>query len=124
MSLNLKNMDTTVEEIIDSAVNIAKEAVADRNVKIALDIGPIGQLLEPMGTLSFDRAYEIFKRQILQGVKSGADIILIETMTDLYEAKAAVLAAKENSNLPVFCTMSFEERTKGRLQGVLLRVWL
>lgn len=110
--LKLKKYGYTVEEIIDSAVNIAKEAVADRNVKIALDIGPIGQLLEPMGTLSFDRAYEIFKRQILQGVKSGADIILIETMTDLYEAKAAVLAAKENSNLPVFCTMSFEENER------------
>ncbi len=61
-----------------------------------------------MGTLTFDEAYSIFKRQIIQGVKSGVDLILIETMTDLYEAKAAVLAAKENSDLPVFCTMSFE----------------
>ena len=62
-----------------------------------------------MGTLSFDEAYEIFKRQVVQGEKSGADIILIETMTDLYEAKAALLASKENTSLPVFCTMSFEE---------------
>lgn len=66
-------------------------------------------MLEPMGTLSFDRAYEIFKRQMVQGEKSGADIIVIETMMDLYEIKAALLAAKENTNLPVFCTMTFDE---------------
>ena len=62
-----------------------------------------------MGTLSFDRAYEIFKRQAIQGEKSGADLIIIETMMDLYEAKVAVLAAKENTNLPVICTMTFDE---------------
>ena len=110
--IKLRGFDYTVEEVIDSAISIAKEAIGKNNVKVALDIGPIGQLLEPIGTLSFDRAYEIFKRQILQGVKSGVDVILIETMTDLYEAKAAVLAAKENSNLPVFCTMSFEENQR------------
>ncbi|MDO4535034.1 MAG: homocysteine S-methyltransferase family protein [Clostridium perfringens] len=110
--LKLKGYDYTVEEVIDSAISIAKKAVRDKGVKVALDIGPIGQLLEPIGTLSFDRAYEIFKRQVVQGVKSGADIILIETMTDLYEAKAAVLAAKENSTLPVFCTMSFEKNQR------------
>ncbi len=66
-------------------------------------------MLEPMGTLSFDKAYEIFKRQVLQGVKSGVDVIVIETMMDLYEAKVAVLAAKENSDLPIFCTMTFDE---------------
>lgn len=110
--LKLKDYNYTVEEVIDSAINIAKKAIGDKSVRVALDIGPIGQLLEPVGTLSFDRAYEIFKRQVLQGVKSGADIILIETMTDLYEAKAAVLAAKENSTLPVFCTMSFEKNQR------------
>ncbi len=66
-------------------------------------------MLEPTGKLSFDRAYEIFKRQVIQGVKSGVDLIIIETMMDLYEAKAAVLAAKENSELPIFCTMTFDE---------------
>ncbi|MFY9612365.1 MAG: homocysteine S-methyltransferase family protein, partial [Tissierellaceae bacterium] len=71
--------------------------------------GPIGELLEPMGTLGFEEAYDIFKRQILQGVEAGVDLIVIETMTDLYEIKAAVLAAKENTDLPVFATMSFEE---------------
>lgn len=107
--VKLKNSNFSVEEIIHSAVENAKIANQDEKVYIALDIGPIGELLEPMGTLTFDEAYNIFKRQIIQGVKSGVDLILIETMTDLYEAKAAVLAAKENSDLPVFCTMSFQQ---------------
>ncbi len=105
----LKDSNFTVEQIIDAAAQNARKAIKYRDVYIALDIGPIGELLEPMGTLSFEDAYNIFKRQVIQGVKSGVDLILIETMTDLYETKAAVLAAKENSNLPVFCTMSFEE---------------
>ncbi|WP_315082107.1 homocysteine S-methyltransferase family protein [uncultured Clostridium sp.] len=107
--LKLNKTDYTVEEIIDAAISIAKDARKNNNVYVALNIGPIGELLEPMGTLSFERAYEIFKRQMIQGEKSGADLILIETMTDLYEAKAALLAAKENTKLPVFCTMSFDE---------------
>ncbi|MBU5591568.1 homocysteine S-methyltransferase family protein [Clostridium sp. MSJ-4] len=107
--LKLKDTGFKVEAVISTAVSNAKEAIKNEEVFIALDIGPIGRLLEPMGDLSFERAYEIFKRQIIQGVRSGVDLILIETMTDLYEAKAAVLAAKENSNLPVFCTMSFQE---------------
>lgn len=107
--LKLKDTGYTVEEIIETAISIAKTSRDDKDVYIAYDLGPIGQLLEPMGTLSFQDAYNIFKRQVIQAKKSGADLILIETMTDLYEAKAAVLAAKENSDLPVFCTMSFEE---------------
>lgn len=102
-----------VEQIVDSAVKAAKKAaslVDNGNEKyVALDIGPIGEMLEPMGTLSFDRAYEIFKRQVVQGQKSGADLIIIETMMDLYEIKAALLAAKENTDLPVFTTMTFDE---------------
>ncbi|MGN0144845.1 MAG: homocysteine S-methyltransferase family protein, partial [Clostridium sp.] len=106
----LKLCDLQVEEAVDAAVSIAKKARGNnKNVYIALDIGPIGELLEPMGTLSFDEAYDIFKRQVVQGTKCGADFILFETMTDLYELKAAVLAAKENSNLPILCTMTFEE---------------
>lgn len=105
--LKLKNTKYTVEEIITAAVNLAKKASG--NKLVALDVGPIGQLLYPMGMLSFNEAYEIFARQIRAGVKSGADLILIETLSDLYEAKAAVLAAKENSNLPVFCTMTFQD---------------
>jgi 5-methyltetrahydrofolate--homocysteine methyltransferase len=106
--IKLKDSNFSVEEIIHAAVENAKTATENKEVYIALDIGPIGELLEPMGTLTFDEAYNIFKKQVVQGVKSGVDLILIETMTDLYEAKAAVLAAKENSDLPVFCTMSFE----------------
>lgn len=105
----LQATNYSVEEIIDAAVKAAKEAIGNKEVFAALDIGPIGELVEPMGHLTFDEAYEIFKRQVLQGEKSGADLILIETMTDLYEMKAALLAAKENSRLPVLATMSFEK---------------
>lgn len=105
----LQSADYSVEEIIDAAVKSAKEAIGSKEVFAALDIGPIGELVEPMGKLTFDEAYEIFKRQVVQGEKSGADLILIETMTDLYEMKAALLAAKENTNLPVLATMSFEK---------------
>lgn len=111
--LKLDKLGYRVEEIVDNAICRAKEAIAKVSSSkpryVALDIGPIGEMLEPMGTLSFDRTYEIVKRQVIQGEKSGADIIIIETMMDLYEAKAAVLAAKENSNLPIFCTMTFDE---------------
>ena len=110
--LKLKLCNLEVEEVIDAAVKIAKKAKGNSNTYIALDIAPIGELLEPMGTLSFDRAYEIYKRQVVQGVKSGVDIILLETMTDLYELKAAVLAVKENSELPLFATMTFEENSR------------
>jgi 5-methyltetrahydrofolate--homocysteine methyltransferase len=102
----LKNTPYTVDQIVRSAVSIAKKVAGDRLV--ALDIGPIGQLMKPLGTLSFNDAYETFAEQIKIGVIEGADIILIETMTDLYEAKAAILAAKENSTLPVICTMSYQ----------------
>lgn len=106
--LKLKGTGYSVEEVIYKAVSLAKCACKHSNTYIALDVGPIGELLEPMGTLSFDEAYNIFKKQIVAGNKAGVDLILIETMTDLYEAKAAILAAKENSDLPIFCTMSFE----------------
>ncbi|MCT4620447.1 MAG: homocysteine S-methyltransferase family protein [Marinisporobacter sp.] len=106
-SYKLKNSPYSVGDIISSAVTIAKKAAGSKLV--ALDIGPIGQLLAPMGTLSFDEAYDLFKEQIIIGEKSGADIILFETLSDLYEAKAAILAAKENSSLPIFCTMTFQQ---------------
>ena len=123
-SLKLKNF--TVEEIIKAAVENAKEAAKGSNTLIALDIGPLGELLEPMGTLSFQKAYEYFKEQVLCGVKFGVDIIIIETMVDLYEAKAAVLAVKENSKLPIICTMSFEEngRTFTGVRGAAMTLTL
>lgn len=105
--LKLKNSGYFVEDSVSKGIEIAKRAAKGKMV--ALDIGPIGQLMEPMGTLSFDRAYEMFARQVKAGTGAGADLILIETMTDLYEAKAAVLAAKENSSFPVICTLSFQQ---------------
>ena len=96
----------SVEEIIGAGVKTAKKACEGTGALTALDIGPIGMLLEPAGSLRFEEAYEYFKQQILAG--SDADIIFFETMTDLYELKAAVLAAKENSDKPVFASMTFE----------------
>ncbi|MBU3188097.1 homocysteine S-methyltransferase family protein [Clostridium bowmanii] len=102
----LKNSQYTVSEIVVSAVKIARKVAGNRLV--ALDIGPIGQLMEPLGMLTFEDAYDTFSEQIKIGAREGADIILIETMTDIYEAKAAILAAKENSSLPIICTMSYQ----------------
>ncbi|WP_124099035.1 homocysteine S-methyltransferase family protein [Ruminococcus sp. Marseille-P6503] len=100
----------SVKEATETAIENAKAARGDSEVLIALDIGPIGQLLEPAGTLSFEEAYDIFKEMVIAG--SDCDIIVFETMTDLYELKAAVLAAKENSSKPVVCTMTFEENMR------------
>lgn len=102
----LKESGYSVDEIIKSGVENAKKAVQSTDCLVALDIGPIGQLLEPAGSLSFDSTYDYFKEQIVAG--QGADVIVFETMTDLYELKAAVLAAKENSDKPIIATMTFE----------------
>ena len=77
---------------------------------MALDIGPLGELLVPAGTLSFEDAYAEFAQVIRAGTAAGADLVFLETMTDLYELKAAILAAKENCTLPIFTSMSFESR--------------
>jgi len=97
----------SVEELVESNVKAALKA-AEGRAKVALDIGPIGELMEPLGTLSFDDAYEIFAQMIKSGEKAGAELIIFETMTDLNEVRAGVLAAKEISKLPVWVTMSFE----------------
>ena len=99
----------TPQQVIEAGVKLAKKAAADNGGYVALDIGPLGQLLEPMGTMTFEQAYEDFAMQVKAGAAAGADLVFIETMTDLYEVKAAVLAVKENCDLPVFTTMSFEE---------------
>ncbi len=99
-----------VQELIGKAIENAREACKDTDTLVALDMGPIGQLLEPTGSLSFEQAYDIFKEEVLAAKQ--ADVIVIETMTDLMETKAAVLAAKENSNLPVITTMTFEENMR------------
>ena len=104
----LARTNRTSADVIAAAVGLAKEAVRGTSALVALDIGPIGELLEPLGTLTFEAAYDIFAEMTEAGAAAGADLVVIETMTDLYEAKAALLAAKENTALPVFVTMSFE----------------
>ncbi len=101
----LKLSEAQVEQVIQKGIEIAKHSGADL---VALDIGPTGALLEPIGSLSFEKAYDIFAQQIKIGKKSGADLVIIETMSDLLEIKAAVLAAKENSDLPIIATMTFD----------------
>ncbi|WP_255467465.1 homocysteine S-methyltransferase family protein [Raoultibacter phocaeensis] len=95
-----------VEEVFAAAIRCAKEAGGRY---IAANIGPIGALLEPLGTLSFDEAYDLFAEQVVAARDAGADLLAIETFTDLLEAKAAVLAAKENCDLPIFISMTFGE---------------
>lgn len=130
----LKGCNVSVDEAVKAAVSASLEAVSEfesknpgdmpdfnifpglskrltdlgRRHAIALDIGPIGELLEPLGTVTFEEAYSAYAEEIDAGVKYGADLIVIETFTDLSDARAAVLAAKEHSDLPVLVTMTFE----------------
>jgi len=104
-ALKLADSGQTPESVIQAAVENAKASGARW---VALGLGPLGQLLEPVGTLSFEAAYELYVQQIKAGREAGADLVIIETLSDLYEAKAAVLAAKEQSDLPAFCSMTFE----------------
>lgn len=105
----LEGTGYTVEEIVFAAVGCARRAATPYGGMVALDIGPLGELLEPLGTMPFECAVNLFAEQIKAGVKAGVDLIAIETMMDVYEAKAALLAAKEYSDLPVMVTMTFEE---------------
>ena len=105
----LENSGHTVEEVVKAGIANAKKAV-NGNSLVALDIGPIGQLLEPSGTLKFEEAYDIYKELVIAGQE--ADLIVLETMTDLYEVKSALLAVKENSDKPVIVTMTFEENMR------------
>ena len=103
-----------LEEIVNAAVINAREGIrlSGRQAYVALDVGPTGKLLKPMGTLDFEEAVDVFADVVKAGVKAGVDLILIETMNDSYELKAAMLAAKENSDLPVFATVVFDEKHK------------
>lgn len=100
----------TLKQVVNAAVDNAKSA--GRDIIVALDVGPTGKLLAPMGDLSFEDAYEAFREVMIYGEQAGVNLIHIETMSDTYETKAAVLAAKENTNLPVFVTLIFDERGK------------
>lgn len=103
--------EKTLQEIVSSAVRLAKEAAAEAPDTcpryVALDIGPTGKLLKPYGDLDFEEAVTVFSKTIRLGTDAGADLIFIETMNDSYETKAALLAAKETSHLPVFVSNAF-----------------
>ena len=118
-----KNMEYSVDELVTAGIGIVKEAIAEvkeelatqgkvQEMYTALDIGSLGKLLKPLGEIAFEEAYDVFKEIIVAGDKAGADVILIETVSDSYEIKAAVLAAKENSDLPIVVTMIFDENGK------------
>ena len=111
--LKLRGSTQTAAELVTAGVRLAREAIDEAGHGFAaLDIGPTGKLLKPMGDLDFETAYEAYKEMVLAGAAAGADCYLIETMSDTMEIKAAVLAAKENSDLPVFVTMVFDERAR------------
>ena len=103
--------DAPLKDVIAAAIATAK-AAAPAGKFVALDVGPTGRLLKPAGDFEFDAAYDSFAEQIRLGTEAGADLITIETVNDTYELKAALLAAKENSNLPVIATVSLSEDGK------------
>lgn len=121
----LKLSAGSVEMIIESAIENARGAITEYGAGtpkfIAFDMGPTGRLMEPMGDLSFDAAYEAFRGIAIAAERAGADLAIIETMSDTLEAKAAVLAVKENTSLPVFLTMTLDE-TQKTLTGADVRV--
>ena len=115
--LKAEELCQDVCELAQKGIEIAKACAKKYSTQqkprfVAFDMGPTGKLLEPLGDLSFDECYESFKTVAITAEKSGADLVIIETMSDTLEAKAAVLAVKENTNLPIFCTMTFDENGK------------
>ena len=111
--LKFAGTDIKTADVVTQAVKIAKKACANKPGSfVALDLGPTGKLLAPYGDLPFEEAVSIYAEIVTAGVAAGADLILIETMSDTYEMKAALLAAKENSDLPVVCTMTLDEDGK------------
>lgn len=117
--LKLSGSGYTSDEVISAGIGLVKEAItrvcgegSQRKAYAAMDISSTGKLLKPLGTMEFDEAYNIFKSMAISGERAGADLVIIETMSDTYELKAAVLAVKENTNLPLFVTVTFDERGK------------
>lgn len=110
----MKNCGYTCEELTAKGIQLAKQAIAEagKEAFVALDIGSLGKLLEPLGELPFEDACNAFAPVCTAGAKAGADLCLIETMNDTYEIKAAVLAAKEHTSLPIIVTMVFDENGK------------
>ncbi len=99
----------SVEEVISVAIGCAKDAARGTHTRVAMSAGPCGKLMRPMGTMTFDECYEVYKEMCVAARNAGADAIVFETMMDLAEARCAVLAAKENTDLPVLVTMTYEE---------------
>lgn len=99
----------SVEAVIEASVRVARRACTGTKAGVALDIGPIGELLEPLGTLRFEEAYDLFAQMIRAGVCAGVDAVFFETFSDLNELRAGVLAAKELTDLPVYASMTFEQ---------------
>ncbi len=99
--------ELSVEEAVTAGVRLCREAAKERAF-VALDLGPIGELLAPMGSLEFEEAVRIFARTVRAGAAAGCDLVAVETVSDLNELRAALLAVRENSDLPVICTMTFE----------------
>lgn len=111
--IKLKESGLDCQKTIKAAVEIAKRACSgQKNKFVALDLGPTGKLLAPYGDLPFEEAVAAYSEMVRCGVAAGADLILIETMSDTYEIKAAILAAKENCHLPICVTMTFDEGGK------------
>ena len=110
----LEECGKSVEELVTAGIANAKKARDEVKPDglVALDVGPIGQLLEPTGVLSFEEAYDMYAEIVKAGAAAGADLVVFETMTDLLDVKAAVLAAKENSDLPIVATMTFEQNMR------------
>ena len=112
---NALKFPQNLREIVEAGIRNAQQArrkAGREDAYIALDVGPTGRLLQPMGDLPFEQAVEVFGDVVRIGAAAGADLVLIETMSDSYEAKAAVLAAKENCDLPVLVTTIFDEKGK------------
>ena len=107
-SLKLKNTEYSTAELIAAGVRNAKECAKETDGYAGLDVGPLGVMVEPLGTLPFDEAVRLYKEIMEAGAAAGADMIAIETMSDLTETRAALIAAKETTDLPVFVTMSFD----------------
>ena len=106
----IKNAREAIQQVEGDPVT--PEAICNQPHFVALDIGPLGKLLKPLGDLDFEDAVKIFSYTVKIGAKHGADLVLIETMNDLHEAKAALLAAKENCDLPVLITTAYDESEK------------
>ena len=107
--LKLRDSGHSVEEVISVAIGCARDACRGTGARVAMSAGPCGRLMRPAGPMTFEECYDIYKEMCVAAENAGADAIVFETMMDLAEARAAVLAAKENTGLPVLATMTYEE---------------